>query len=148
MRHVDYQKRISLLVDGELNEASAGDLLAHLTECPDCMRVYEQMASLNNTLAKVTISIPESHLAARVKALISGEPREPWAGWNLSILKQVPIWALIAILAIGVGDMAGKTLTEALNNEEAPPRLDTLLQDNGESLSEIMINFGQGENSQ
>jgi len=44
--------------------------------------------------------------------------------------------------------MAGKTLTEALNNEEAAPRLDTLLQDNGESLSEIMINFGQGENSQ
>jgi predicted anti-sigma-YlaC factor YlaD len=148
MRHVDYQKRISLLVDGELNEASTGDLLAHLTECPDCMRVYEQMASLNNTLAKVTISIPESHLTGRVKALISGEPKETWVGWNLSLLKQVPIWALIAILAIGVGDMAGKTLTEALNNEEAPPRLDTLLQDHGESLSEIMINFGQGENSQ
>ncbi|MFH0959881.1 MAG: zf-HC2 domain-containing protein [Pseudomonadota bacterium] len=148
MRHVDYQKRISFLVDGELDEASARDLLTHLTECPDCMRVYEQIGSLNNTLAKVKISIPDSHLTGKVKALISGEPKETTLGWNISFLKQVPIWALIAILAIGVGDMAGKTLTEALNNEETPLRLETLLQDHGESLSDIVVNFGQGENSQ
>lgn len=148
MKHAEYQKRISLLVDGELDEDSTRDLLAHLTECPNCMRVYEQITSLNNSLAKVRISIPDSHLTGRVKSMISGEPQETWSGWNLSFLRQVPIWALIAILAIGLGDMAGKTLTEALNSEELPPRLDTLLLDQGESLSDIVINFGQGENSQ
>lgn len=148
MRHSDYKKRISLLVDGELNETSTRDLFAHLTQCPDCMRVYEQMSSLNNTLASVKISGVDLDLTTRVKSLISEEPERKWAGLNMSMLKQVPIWALIAILAVGIGDMAGKSLTEALNNEEASPRLENLLQDQGESLTDIVMYFGHGENSQ
>ena len=53
MKHAEYQKRISLLVDGELDEDSTRDLLAHLTECPDCMRVYEQITSLNNSKSRI-----------------------------------------------------------------------------------------------
>ena len=146
MRHIDYQKRISLLVDGALDGPSAKELLAHLTECPDCARAYEEMVSLNNTLANVKLSLADRSLANRVKARISGESKSAGYGWNFSLLKQVPIWALIAILAVGVGDMAGKTLTEALNSYDTSHNLENLIQDNGESLTDVLIDFGQSEN--
>lgn len=148
MSHLDYQKRISLLQDGELNESSARDLLAHLTECPDCMRVYEDMGSLNGTLATVKLSLPDGSLASKVKAGIAVGRREFGYSWNFVLLKQVPVWALIAILAVGVGNIAGKTLTDALSGQDSTPKLESLLQDNGESLTDFVLDFGQGENSQ
>lgn len=148
MRHIDYQKRISLLVDGALDESATMDLLAHLEQCPQCMRVYEQMESLNNNLANVKISLPECSLANTVKARIARVSESSGFAWNFSFLRQVPIWALIAILAVGVGDMAGKTLAEALSAHTMSSSLENLIQNNGESLSDALINFGQGENSQ
>jgi len=148
MRHIDYQKQISLLLDGALDGPSAKELLTHLTECKDCARAYEEMASLNNTLANIKLSLSDRSLANTVKARIFGESNSTGYVWNFSLLKQVPIWALIAILAVGVGDMAGKTLTEALSAYDTSPNLETLIQDNGESLSDVVINFEQAENSQ
>lgn len=148
MSHLNYQKQISLLQDGELNESSARDLLAHLTECPNCMRVYEDMASLNSTLATVKLSLPDGSLARKVKAGIAGGEQAVEYRWKFTLLKQVPVWALIAILAVGVGNMAGKTLTEALNGQDSAQKLESLLQDNGESFADVVLDLGQGENSQ
>ena len=146
MRHIDYQKRVSLLVDGALEQSSVDELLAHLEECAECTRAYEKMMSLNKALANVKPSLADRSLSNKVKIRISGESNSAGYAWNFSLLKQVPIWALIAILAVGVGDMAGKTLTEALNSYDTSHNLENLIQDNGESLTDVLIDFGQSEN--
>ncbi|MGO8821067.1 MAG: anti-sigma factor family protein [Desulfomonilaceae bacterium] len=146
MRHIDCQKRISSLMDGSLDGPAVREALDHLTECPDCARAYEKMVSLNNALASVKISLADRSLASKVKVRISGESNSAGYAWNFSLLKQVPIWALIAILAVGVGDMAGKTLTETLNTHDTSHNLENLIQDNGESLTDVLIDFGQSEN--
>ena len=146
MRHIDYQKRISLLVDGVLDGPAAKEALAHLTECSDCARVYEEMVSLNKALTNVKPSLSDLSLANKVKARISGSSSSVGYTWNFSLLKQVPIWALIAILAVGVGDMAGKTLTEALKTYDTSHNLENLIQDHSESLTDVLIDFGQSEN--
>ena len=51
MKHMEYQKQISLLLDGVLDSPSQRKLLDHLSECADCVRVYEDMVSLNDSLA-------------------------------------------------------------------------------------------------
>ena len=148
MKHMEYQKQISLLLDGELDSASHRKLVDHLSECADCVRVYEDMVSLNDSLATVKFSLADHALANKVKARISGDSSSVSDAWKFSLLKQVPIWALIAALAVGVGDKAGKTLTEALSAQDTTPKIDTLLQDNSESLSDIALDFGMAENSQ
>lgn len=148
MKHMEYQKQISLLLDGVLDSPSQRKLLDHLSECADCVRVYEDMVSLNDSLLTVKLSLADHALADKVKTRISRDSSSFSYSWNFSILKQVPIWALIAALAIGVGDKAGKTLTEALSAQDAGPKIDTLLQDNSESLSDIALDFGMAENSQ
>lgn len=148
MKHMEYQKEISLLLDGELDSASQRKLLDHLSECADCVRVYEEMVSLNDSLATVKFSLADHSLADKVKARISGDSSSVSDAWKFSLLKQVPIWALIAVLAVGVGDKAGKTLTEALSAQDSSPKMDTLLQDSSESLSDIALDFGMAENSQ
>jgi predicted anti-sigma-YlaC factor YlaD len=148
MKHMEYQKQISLLLDGALDSPSQRKLLDHLSECADCVRVYEDMVSLKDSLATVKFSLADHALADKVKARISRDSSPFSYSWNFSLLKQVPIWALIAVLAVGVGDKAGKTLTEALSAQDASPKIDTLLQDNSESLSDIALDFGMAENSQ
>jgi hypothetical protein len=148
MKHMEYQKQISLLVDGSLDSPSQRKLLDHLSECADCVRVYEEMVSLNESLATVKFSLADHALSDKVKARISRDSSSFSHSWNLSLLKQVPIWALIAALAVGVGDKAGKTFTEALSAQDTIPKIDTLLQDNSESLSDVALDFGMAENSQ
>ncbi len=133
-------------MDGSLDGPATREALDHLTECPDCARAYEEMVSINNTLASVKLSLADRSLASKVKDRISGESKSAGYGWNFSLLKQAPIWALIAILAVGVGDKAGKTLTEALNSYDTSHDLENLIQDNGESLTDVLIDFGQSEN--
>ena len=149
MRHIDYQKHISLLLDGVLEKSSREELLSHLEECAECMHAYEKMVSLNETLEKIRPLLPDHSLAHKIKVRIAAEPQSTAAVWGgFSFLKQVPVWALIAILAVGVGDMAGKTLTEVMSAHDTSHNLENLIQDHGESLTDVVINFAQSENGQ
>ncbi|MGC8659984.1 MAG: anti-sigma factor family protein [Desulfomonilaceae bacterium] len=148
MRHIDYQKRISLLLDGVLEKSSEEELCSHLEKCAECMHAYKKMVSLNETLGNLKPLLPDDSLANKIRAQIAAEPEPRVRGgwWSFSLLKQVPAWALIAILAVGVGDMAGRILTEALSVQDMSHSLENLIQDQGESLTDLVINFGQSEN--
>ena len=148
MKHMEYQKQISLLLDGALDSPSQRKLVDHLSECADCVRVYEDMVSLNDSLATVKFSLADHALADNVKARISGDSSPFSYSWNFSLLKAGSDMGFDSGLAVGIGDKAGKTLTDALSAQDATPKIDTLLQDNSESLSDIALDFGMAENSQ
>jgi len=86
-------------------------------------------------------------LAARVKVRLAEqnaprrEKRFPLA-WA-----QVPLFAMIVLLAIGAGNLAGRSMTEILLGEQSEAKLEYLLTDAGQSFSDIVLDMGVEENS-
>ena len=86
-------------------------------------------------------------LASRVKARLAEEnaPRRirrfplAWA--------QVPVFAMIVLLAIGLGNLAGRSMTEILVGDQSEAKLEYLLTDAGQSFSDIVLNIAVEENS-
>jgi len=143
----DYQKHVSTLIDGELGQHSLQALETHLAACSGCRTAYERMAVLNRALKDVDLYRPPSMLASRVKARLVEEnaPRRErrfplaWA--------QVPVFAMIVLLAIGLGNLAGRSMTEILVGDQSEAKLEYLLTDAGQSFSDIVFNIAVEENS-
>ena len=142
----DYQKYMSLLIDGELGQHSLQDLETHIAACSGCRNAYERMAVLNRALKDVDLYRPPSMLASRVKARLVDEnaPRRErrfplaWA--------QVPVFAMIVLLAIGLGNLAGRSMTEILVGDQSEAKLEYLLTDAGQSFSDIVLDIAVEEN--
>ena len=69
----DYQKHMSMLIDGELGQHSLQALETHLAACSGCRNAYGRMAALNSALKDVDLYRPPSMLASRVKARFAEE---------------------------------------------------------------------------
>jgi predicted anti-sigma-YlaC factor YlaD len=143
----DYQKHMSLLIDGELGQRSLQALETHLAACPGCRNAYERMAALNSVLKGVDLYRPPSMLASRVKAGFAAESGPRRAHLIPSVWRPVPLFALIVLLAIGLGNLAGRSMTEILVGDQSEVKLEYLLTDAGQSFSDIVLDIAVEENS-
>jgi len=143
----DYQKHMSMLIDGELGQHSLQALESHLAACSVCRNAYERMTALNRTLKDVDLYRPPSMLASRVKARFAQESGQPTGRLFPSAWRQVPLFALIVLLAIGVGNLAGRSMTEILVGDQSEAKLEYLLTDAGQSFSDIVLDIAVEENS-
>jgi predicted anti-sigma-YlaC factor YlaD len=143
----DYQKQVSTLIDGELGQHSLQALETHLAACSGCRNAYERMAVLNRAFKDGDLYRPPSMLASRVKTRLAeenaprGERRFPLA-WA-----QVPLFAMTVLLAIGLGNLAGRSMTEILVGDQSEAKLEYLLTDAGQSFSDIVLDIAVEENS-
>jgi predicted anti-sigma-YlaC factor YlaD len=143
----DYQKHMSMRIDGELGQYSLQAIETHLAACSECRNAYERMAILNEALKDVDLYRPPSMLASRVKArleAVNGRRRERHfpPSWV-----QVPLFAMIVLLAIGIGNLAGRSMTEILLGDQSEARLEYLLTDAGQSFSDIVLDMAVEENA-
>jgi anti-sigma factor (TIGR02949 family) len=143
----DYQKHMSMLIDGELGQHSLQALETHLAACSGCRNAYGRMAALNSALKDVNLYRPPSMLASRVKARFAEESGSPSARLIPSAWRPVPLFALIVLLAIGVGNLAGRSMTEILVGDQSEAKLEYLLTDAGQSFSDIVLDIAVEENS-
>ena len=143
----DYQKHMSLLIDGELGQHALQALETHLTACSGCRNTYERMAALNSTLKDVDLYGAPSMLASKVKARFAEESGPSRARLVPSAWRPVPLLALIVLLAIGVGNLAGRSMTEILVGDQSEAKLEYLLTDAGQSFSDIVLDIAVEENS-
>jgi anti-sigma factor RsiW len=142
-------KNISILIDGELGQQTTQALRQHLVACSTCRNTYERVAALNESLRSVSLNDPPSMLAARVKArLLRSDARNVSPDRPLRhVWGRVPLLAMIALLAIGLGNVAGRSMTEMLFSHSQEPKLEYLLTDAGQSLFDILMEIGVEENS-
>lgn len=145
MRCENYQKQISRLVDKELDHDSSDLLLNHLQNCPECADFYARLGQVNHVLNSTRLVKPNPELAQRVKESIfqkrSGMvPNEMPVFW-----KRVPVYALVALLAVGIGNIAGKTLTQTLLDQNAESTLELIVPNGTEYFSDILSEMGQGD---
>jgi anti-sigma factor RsiW len=144
----EYRKHISMLIDGELEVRSAEALEKHLAACSACSNTYERMTELNNTLNAVWLGWPPSMLASSVKARLAEGSGNFKGRFFSSAWRKVPLFALIVLLAIGLGNLAGRSMTEILvGAPSSEANLQYLLTDAGQSFSDIVLNIAVEENA-
>jgi hypothetical protein len=83
-------------------------------------------------------------MLASVKARF---PKGPPSAPRPSAWRPVPLFALIVLLAIGVGNLAGRSMTEILVGDQSEAKLEYLLTDAGQSFSDIVLDIAVEENS-
>jgi anti-sigma factor RsiW len=143
-----HQKNISMLLDGELGPAAAAELLRHLASCWDCRRVHERMASMDRDLKGLALAEAPPDLADRVKTRISRLDDIPSSGVFSPVWKPASIIAMTVLLAIGVGNLAGRSVSNALLINDAESTLDMVAPDAGEFLSDLLMDVGTEEHGQ
>lgn len=142
----EYQKHISMLIDGELGEHSSEALKGHLAACSACSNTYERMAELHKILNAAELSWSPPMLAARVKGRLA-EKSAPPGRLFASAWRQVPLFAVIVLLAIGLGSLAGHSMSEILLGDTSEAKLQYLISDAGQSFSDIVLDIAVEENS-
>ena len=102
-----YQRLISRLVDGELEASLAHELNDHLAGCPACGQIYQRMLELNRGLGSVPSPALKPALAERVKERIADRRRAIEEKEGMRLWVRVPLMAMVAFLALGLGELAG-----------------------------------------
>src|SRR5262245_56892794 len=71
----ELRRRIGPLIDGELASAEREKLMAHMSDCPDCVRYRNELTALRRELQGAREAAPAS-LAERVRASLAMEAAE------------------------------------------------------------------------
>lgn len=142
MSCITYQRMISRLLDGELPEAAAEELRIHLVGCSLCQAFFQQVSALDQGMKAIESALPPSALAGRVKARIA-EHRPDMAGRHVfPAWARVPVMAVLVLCALGVGNLAGKSLSTMFVTDRQEGTLDLLETDGGQSFTDALLEIG------
>jgi len=142
-----FRKQISLLLDGALDEATAATLKAHMAGCADCQRFHDRIAAIDVTLRENRAVFPPAALTERIKSNVEAyrarkEGREFFPVWS-----HVAVLALVLLLAVGVGNLAGRLVTDVFTQQRADAFVDQLIPGQNGWVSDAFIELGAEERS-
>ena len=141
----EYEKQISRLVDGELADSAAERLRSHITACSTCSARFERLATLEEDLRRLKSIRPSADLAASVKERLAGEIGPIPEGSLLPSWSRIPVMALIVLIALGLGNLAGRTIGYEFLDELSNRTVELLAVERGPSFADAMIEIGRGD---
>jgi anti-sigma factor RsiW len=101
--------RLAALVDGRLGEPDRSRVIAHLTQCPDCLADYDAQLSLKGMLGGLGAPAAPEALRGRLSELLAETPRDPEPPTH-RVGMPAKVGAAVVVLAIatlGGGYVAG-----------------------------------------
>jgi predicted anti-sigma-YlaC factor YlaD len=142
------ENQISMLLDGELEFSASEELLAHLAACKTCRSLHERIIALNADMeALAHVSAIPLDLATKVKERIFTVKNRKYDRHLTLLWRRVPIIVMTTLLAIGVGNLAGRSVSRMLLSERTDSAMEVLMPGAGESLGDLLIDVVPGENS-
>jgi predicted anti-sigma-YlaC factor YlaD len=142
------EKQISMLLDGELEFSASDELLAHIAACKTCRSLHERIIALNADMeALAQVSTIPSDLATKVKERISVVKSREYDRHLTLVWRQVPIVVMTVLLAIGVGNLAGRSVSRMLSPERLDSAMEVIMPDAGESLGDLLMGVVPEENN-
>ncbi len=143
----EFQKQISSLIDGELKGPVKSVLQLHLERCPDCRKIHERMIAVTDNVKAIRGPLEAFALAQRVKERVASEKarqedKEFFPAWS-----KVTVMAMAVLLAVGLGNLAGRSVNEMLNVNRSETMLDYVIPYQSGSLAEVVMDIGSEENS-
>ncbi len=143
------ENQISMLLDGELQPSESEELVRHMATCKSCRMVYDGMLALNLDLnASVEHVVMPSNLPTRIKERISAARNEEFDRGLAIIWRRAPIMAMIALLAIGLGNLAGRSVSNILFSDRQNTIVQAMIPDTGESLGDLLMDVIPEGNNQ
>jgi anti-sigma factor RsiW len=142
-----YKEQISLMIDGELGVSASAALKAHMAGCPDCRRFHERLNALGITLSSTLSVDPSSALAERVKERLARR-RNHRLERDPVLWRRVPVMAMIVLLALGLGNLAGRSISDLFTSGQNHNSLELIAPDSESSLSDALIELSAEENHQ
>ena len=95
-----FTEKISLLIDGELNEKEAKEATAHLSTCVACQRAHEDFMRLRGEINSYAFA-PNFVAQRRALRQILDAKKPPL--WRRSVRLPVPAFALLLVALISLG---------------------------------------------
>lgn len=140
-----YKEQISLMIDGELSVSASEALKAHVVGCPDCRRFHERLNALRVTLSRTAFVQPRPALAQRVKEGLARRKDHRLAR-DPVLWRRVPVMAMIVLLALGLGNLAGRSISDLFVSSQPQSPLELMAPDSESSLSDALLEIGAEEN--
>jgi predicted anti-sigma-YlaC factor YlaD len=135
-------------LDGELEPSASDKLLAHIAACKTCRSLHQRMIALNADMeALAQASTIPSDLATKVKERISAVKGREYDRHLTLVWRQVPIVVMTVLLAIGIGNLAGRSVTRILLPERTDSAMEVLVPDTGETLGDLLMDVVPEESS-
>jgi anti-sigma factor RsiW len=141
------QQDLSRMIDGELDPALSETVTRHFEVCPECRNAHAQMVDLDSSL-KAASAVPRAFLAAKVKQGLAGVRKREEATVLTPAWNRLPLMAMIALLALGLGNLAGRSIEAVMGSYQAENPLEIVMSDPGPSLADTVMELGQEENGQ
>jgi anti-sigma factor RsiW len=135
-----YLRQISKYIDGELSEDDGKRLVAHMSECPDCGSFYERMTAINETICSTPLEYNSQALIGKVKDRLA--PRTDSDRTPHPIRDGLPVYAMLLVLALGLGNFAGNSLYSIIPHRHADATLELLAPEQENSLAEAILDIG------
>ncbi|MEW6111238.1 MAG: zf-HC2 domain-containing protein [Thermodesulfobacteriota bacterium] len=146
MRCGDYQRIIGRFVDGELDARGISTVQEHLSSCAECRAFLERLTLLDRSLKSVPRLEPRMSLAGMVKARIAEERQGSQTSIFVPRWIQVPVAVALIMVAVGLGNLAGRTLTDILEGPPPDASLELLVSSPGMSFGEVLTEIQSQEN--
>lgn len=145
-----YQKELSALLDGELRGSDKERLEAHLKSCEQCARMRRRMSIATDRVKHAgAYAVDEKALTTRIKARIASHAASPSAGErSVVVWRRVPVFALLALIAIGMGNFAGRSLVDVLFPTADDPLVEAQILENGSSFGDVFMDLTAGSSGQ
>ncbi len=140
-------KKISTLIDNEISALDAASLDHHLRQCQNCREFFDRVTLVNEELRAIHIPEPHPGLAEQIKSQIFGKKKSFRDGWGLPVWGRIPLFAVILLLAIGLGNIAGKSMLDIIAERHADNGLELMAPEIDNGFAEAILNMGNRENS-
>ncbi len=143
----EYQRQVSLLIDGELDEIKGQVLKEHIAVCGDCGNFFERVRIAKARLRSAPKPRLRADLAQRVKETIAREGADRAQTNVFPVWVQVPLFAALVLAAVGLGNLAGRSLSDLFIGDAHEQTLEVLAPVPDPSIAEVLIDLGNQENS-
>jgi anti-sigma factor RsiW len=144
-----FQQDLSALLDGELDGPKKEALEGHLLGCPECSMALAQMRTVMDQVRYLSWqTMAGEFLANKVKQRIAEKTSRGTMGQGLRVWGRVPVFAALILIALGMGNFAGRSVSEVLFPATPESLNETMLLDNGESFGDIFLELTQSDRSE
>jgi len=96
----EYQEHIGALLDGELTEAEAAEVKAHMASCEDCRAMYEALCAVSSAMAGEPV--PEE-LHGKIMSRVKAAAKASSIQGKIIRLRRWGGLAACLIVAVGIG---------------------------------------------
>ncbi len=148
MKCRQYQQHISRLVDGELNATDSDSLRSHMAGCSECREFFERVTSVGVELCALRDDTRVPDLSVLVGRRLARQRRSEGRPTLVPVWAQVPLMAALVLIAVGLGHVAGTSVTGLLTPISAQEFADATLFDSAPSFADVAMQIVYGEPGQ